>query len=103
MNAHVELLIQIQDLDLMIQEMSNEKTASAEKKMGFEIKGLETLRDTREALAKQVDGALLARYDRIQSRFPRAIVPMRDGVCFGCFVRQPAKRGVAGAAAADPN
>ena len=27
-------------------------------------------------------------------RFPRAIVPMRDGICFGCFVRQPHKASV---------
>ena len=95
MSQQVELLIQIQDLDLMIRELGNEKTASAEKKMGFEIRGLDTLKSARELLAKQVEGELLRRYERLNGRFPRAIVPMREGVCFGCFVRQPAQRSVA--------
>ena len=41
MNAQVELLMQIQDLDLMIRELGNERMASAEKKMGFELRGID--------------------------------------------------------------
>jgi predicted nucleic acid-binding Zn-ribbon protein len=102
MNPQIECLIQIQDLDLMIRELGNEKAASAEKKLGFnEIRGIETLRDTREQLAKKVDSGLLKQYERILTKFPRAVVPMRDNVCFGCFMRQPAKRSVTDAA--DPD
>ena len=100
MHPQVELLIQIQDLDLMIRELSNEKTASAEKKMGFELSGMEALKDAREALAKRLDGEWMRRYERITARFPRAIVPMREGVCFGCFMRQPAHKAVGDV---DPN
>ena len=97
MSEQVEFLIQIQDLDLMIRELGNEKTASAEKKLGFEIRGIDALKDARELLAKKVDGDLMRRYERIQARFPRAVVPMRDGICFGCFVRQPAHKSVSDA------
>ena len=97
----VEWLIQLQDLDLMIKELGDEKAAIAEKKLGFEIGGLDTLRSTREQLAKKIDGDLLRRYERMQARFVRAVVPMRDGICFGCFVRQPAHRAVG--AAPDPS
>ena len=94
MNPQIELLAQIQDVDLMIRELGNAETASAEKKLGFEIRGLETLKGARELLAQKVDSELLKKYERVRARFPRAVVPMRDGVCFGCFVRQPAKRSV---------
>ena len=94
MSGQIEFLIQLQDLDLMIRELGNEKAVTAEKKLGFEISGIETLTETRQELAKKIDAELLRRYERLQSRFPRAIVPMRDGVCFGCFVRVPAQRSV---------
>jgi predicted nucleic acid-binding Zn-ribbon protein len=97
MNPQIELLVQIQELDLMIRELSNEKTTSAEKKLGFVIRGVETLRDTREQLAKKVEVILLRKYERVTARYPRAVVPMRDGVCFGCFMRQPAQKAVVGA------
>src|SRR5437879_542940 len=86
--------MQLQDLDLMIRELGNEKAMTAEKKLGFELRGIETLTDARQQLAKKIDPDLLRRYERVQGRFARAIVPMRDGVCFGCFVRQPAQKAV---------
>lgn len=95
-NPQVEFLVLLQDIDLMIRELGNEKTAKEEKKLGFELKGIETLREARDQLASKIDGDLLRRYERIIVRFPRAVVPMRDGVCFGCFVRQPAHRAVTG-------
>ena len=94
MNPQLELLMQIQDLDLMIRELGNEKTASAEKKLGFQLRGTETIQKARQQLANKIDDVWLKRYERVCERFPRAIVPMRDGICFGCFVRQPAKSSV---------
>ena len=78
MSVHLELLIQIQDLDLMIRELADGKTANAEKKMGFEMSGPETLNKARQQLAKKVDERWLRMYDRITKRFPRAIVPVRE-------------------------
>jgi len=91
MNPQIERLILLQDLDLMISEFGDTKTANAEKKLGFELGDLETLKGTREELAKSIDAALLRRYDRVRQKFTRAVVPVKDGVCFGCFVRRPAK------------
>ncbi len=96
MNQQVELLTRLQDLDLMIRELGDEAGVSAEKKLGFELRGLDTLKSARGQLAAEIDSELLKKYDRVRGRFPRAVVPMRDGVCFGCFVRQPAKRAVGG-------
>ena len=93
--------MQIQDLDLMIRELGDEKAASAEKKMGFELSGPETLNKARQQLAKKVEGEWLRAYDRIAKRYPRAIVPVRDGICFGCFTRQPSKSITADSAKTD--
>ena len=94
MNPQLELLLQLQDLDLMIRELGNEKTASAEKNLGFELSGVETIQKARTQLAKKIEPPWLKGYERIVGRFPRAIVPMKDGICFGCFVRQPHKDSV---------
>lgn len=92
MGSHLQYLLQIQDLDLMLRELGNEKTASAEKKLGFQLSGTETLQKARDLLASKVDSEQLKLYERLAGRYPRAIVPMRDGICFGCFVRQAAKK-----------
>src|SRR3990172_11577442 len=91
MNPQIERLILLQDLDLMIAEFGDAKAANAEKKLGFELGDISTLKGTREELAKTIEATLLRRYERVRQRFPRAVVPVKDGVCFGCFVRRPAK------------
>ena len=95
MHPEVERLILLQDLDLMIQEFSDAKKANAEKKLGFDLGDLSTLQSARDDLVKRVDPSLLKRYERLRDRYPRPIVPIKDGVCFGCFVRRPEKQSVA--------
>lgn len=93
MNRELELLMQLQDLDLMLRELGTEPAAAAEKKLGFSLTGgAETIKKARAQLANQLSSDCLKMYERIATRYPRAIVPMRDGVCFGCFVRQPTKK-----------
>ena len=94
MNEQVERLILLQDLDLMIQELSDTKKANAEKKLGFELGDISTLEKARGELAQSVESELLKRYERLRVRYPRAIVAVKDGICFGCFVRRPARKSV---------
>jgi predicted nucleic acid-binding Zn-ribbon protein len=37
----------------------------------------------------QLDPELLQRYERLNQRHGRAIVPVINGVCYGCFMRLP--------------
>jgi predicted nucleic acid-binding Zn-ribbon protein len=32
---------------------------------------------------------LLRRFDRIATKYDRPLVPVRNGVCYGCFVKTP--------------
>ena len=55
MSEQLDILVQIQDLDLMLRELGNEKAASAEAKLGFKLHGPETLQKARDQLAKKVN------------------------------------------------
>ena len=89
MNSQLELLIMMQDLDLMITELSNGQTADQEKKLGFNLKQHDTLQKAREDLAAKVDHELLTHYEKLHDRYKRAIVPVKNNTCLACFLKQP--------------
>jgi len=91
MNPQIETLIMLQDLDLMIREVSDQKTASKMSAIGFEVDKIDNLQRAREELARKVDKELLGSYDRLMKRYDRAIAPLRDSVCLGCFLKQPTR------------
>lgn len=91
MNPQLETLIMLQDLDLMIREMSDTKTADQMARIGFELSQVQNLHEARDDLAKKIEPDLLAVYDRLMKRHQRAIVPVRNNVCLACFIKQPSK------------
>ena len=91
MNAQLETLIMLQDLDLMIKELSDQKTASQMSRIGFEMTAVDNLHEARQELSGKVEPDLLATYSRLMERYQRAIVPVRNNVCLGCFLKQPTK------------
>ena len=92
MKEQMELLIILQDLDMMIAELADKNHSSKVKKMGFDIAGADKLTESRAEVAGRVNKQVLAHYEKLHGKFPRAVVPVRDGICLGCFVRQPATR-----------
>lgn len=91
MNPQLEFLIMLQDLDLMIKEMSDQKTATQMSRIGFEVDAVDNLHEARQELARKVSGDLLATYSRLMERYQRAIVPVRNNICLGCFLKQPTR------------
>ena len=91
MNAQLEALIMLQDVDLMIQEMTDHNTASQMSRIGFDVNAVDNLREAREELIRKVDSDLFTVYQRLMQRYPRAVVPVRNQVCLACFVKQPTK------------
>ena len=55
---------------------------------------LRWIEKARGELIAGIDSELVKRYERLRIRYPRAIVGLRDGICFGCFVRRPAKKSI---------
>lgn len=80
----IELLVALQDLDVMIEEISEVK------RLGFSAEREEELINAREELASKISKQLLYSYEKLKKRYKRAIVPVKeDNTCLGCFVRLP--------------
>ena len=94
MNPQLETLIMLQDLDLMIKEMSDQKTASQMSRIGFEVNAVDNLAEARAEIAAKIDAEHLAVYERLMQRYQRAIVPVRNSICLACFLKQPTKYSV---------
>jgi len=90
LNSNLEKLVALQDLDLMIEETDEVE------KLGFSTTGVDELKKAREDLSSQIDRPLLARYERLRAKLKRAVVPVKNDVCLGCFLRQPTSRSVYG-------
>jgi len=82
-------LIVLQDLDQMIADATDKEYAKSQKKMGFKMNGLDRLHETRDGLAAKIDHKFLKVYERVFKRYRQAIVPVKGGVCLGCFGKLP--------------
>jgi predicted nucleic acid-binding Zn-ribbon protein len=91
MNTQLEKIIMLQDLDLMIHELSDSSTAiEEEKKMGFQLEEqMDTLKKARADLAEEIDRGLMAHYNKLLERYKRAVVPVKNNTCLACFLKQP--------------
>lgn len=83
------LLVALQDLDHMIKEIGDAKTASEFKEMGFNIDGVEELKTARDKITEQIKPQLLNRYQRVSKSYDRTVVPVVNELCTGCFAKIP--------------
>lgn len=83
LNKQLELLVALQDLDVMILD------AEEVKQLGFKVAGKDKLEKAQQELALKIDKPLLFNYEKLKKRYKRAIVPVKDDVCLGCFMRVP--------------
>jgi len=85
LNKQLELLVALQDLDVMIKDIEEVK------QIGFDVKGKEKLMEARDELTQKIDKRLLGNYGQLKTRYKRPIVPVKDEVCLGCFMRIPTR------------
>jgi len=86
----LEQLVALQDLDMMISELEEVE------KLGFEINGRQNLEEARTELVNKISRPLLYSYEKLKKRYKRAIVPVQNNVCLGCFQRVPTSLSVRG-------
>jgi len=79
----LEFLVALQDLDLMLKEITEVK------ELGFEVAGRDKLEEARNELVSKIDKPLMSSYERVRARYKRAIVPVKGDTCLGCFMRLP--------------
>ena len=89
MNEILQTLVILQDLDDMINEAENAELLQQQKQMGFEIRGLEKLKEAREDLLRKLPVDVIGQYGKIRKRYGRAIAPVRENICLGCFIAIP--------------
>jgi predicted nucleic acid-binding Zn-ribbon protein len=82
--SQLELLVLYQDIHLMLQEAEEEKI-----QFGFSVDGIDELKQAQGKLAKKIENRYLRTYERLKTRFRRAIVPVKENVCLGCFAKLP--------------
>jgi len=83
--TQIEFLVALQDLDIMLKEIEEVK------ELGFEVgaEGETKLNNARGELVLNINKPLLGAYERLRRRYRRAIVPVREDTCLGCFMRLP--------------
>jgi predicted nucleic acid-binding Zn-ribbon protein len=82
--SQLELLVLYQDINLMLQE-----AAAEVEQIGFQMEGKEQLVKARDELAGKIEPRFLRAYERLNNRYKRAIVPVQDDTCLGCFAKLP--------------
>lgn len=60
--------------------------------MGFKTADEAAINAEIENLKREIDPPLLRRFEKIAGKYDRPLVPVRKGVCYGCFVRFPTAR-----------
>ena len=57
--------------------------------MGFDVRGLNLLVAARDKLRGEIPRKWLVLYERLASHYGRAVVPVEDRICLGCFMTLP--------------
>ncbi len=84
MNKQLELIILLNDLELTLQELT-EDDSKLEEKMGFKVAKKQQIEDTRKDLVKQMEEGYYRAFERVWKRYGKAVASVRNGVCYGCF------------------
>lgn len=88
LSEETELLIQLNDVELLMKE--HQVGESVEAGLGFRLKEhRERLVILRQRLRDAISSEALGHFDRAWSRYGRALAPVSNGVCCGCFGRLP--------------
>jgi len=85
----VQRLAQVQDLELMIREVEDPAGKEKEEALGFSVAGLAQLHNALARLEKQIPRSDLQIYRRVRRKYERAVVPVMNRICLGCFQALP--------------
>jgi predicted nucleic acid-binding Zn-ribbon protein len=81
--------VSLQDLDTLIKESEDPARKAELEGLGFSVDNVAPLKHARENLVARIDNRWLRVYERLTQRYPRAVVPVEDRTCLGCFQNVP--------------
>jgi len=82
-------VVSLHDLDLLLEEARCGGTRQRTLSLGFRLAGLAALERARARLHARLEGRWVHAYERVQRRYGRGVVAVRDRVCQGCFITLP--------------
>jgi len=89
MNDQLTTLLEIQDLRSKARELEGETELESLEEEHFNIDPAEAVRQLEDRIAgleDELDARIRRRYDRVAGSLERVVVPVINGVCYGCFV-----------------
>lgn len=94
MHHQLEILLELQDLKAQKQEMADEaaETSRDIEEDVFQVHpedAAKRLQEKIEEMEETLDAEVRKRYDLLVGRRSRAVVPVLNGVCYGCFMAMP--------------
>ncbi len=91
MHPQLELLLELQDLNSQRLSLSSDDLKVVEAEV-FDLQPDEALRilDAKiEELAGMLDGPVRERFREVSDSVGRAVAPVINGICYGCFIAIP--------------
>lgn len=91
MHQQLEILLEIQDLRSQVRALQEEGEREVESEV-FEMpmeEAIGKIEQKLEELEGRLQGTVERRYRRIRQRHDRIVVPVVDGICYGCFMAVP--------------
>jgi predicted nucleic acid-binding Zn-ribbon protein len=88
LGSTIELLIALQDLLQLKRDIADHSY----NELGFETGDVTAIDEEIESLEAEIDPVIMRRYETIRRKYDRPLVPIRRGVCYGCFVKFPMGR-----------
>ncbi len=92
MHPQLVLLLELQDLRSQHRELGEEEGAGEVERAHFHIdleKARSELEDKIQELEASLNPVVRKRYQRVLPNRDRVVVPVINGVCYGCFVSIP--------------
>lgn len=92
MNEQLEILLQIQDLKSKRQELIEVDAAARvqEEEFNLDVDDAVAQLDSKiEEVVEELEPTIRSRYRRLDQGLDRVVVPVINGMCYGCFVAVP--------------
>ncbi|HEX6941181.1 MAG TPA: C4-type zinc ribbon domain-containing protein [Longimicrobiales bacterium] len=92
MHPQLDILLQIQDLKAQRRDLAEADHERQVEEQEFRIDPDEAVRQIDEKIAEleaELAPPVRARYERVLKGRGRAVVPVINGICYGCFVSIP--------------
>ena len=92
MHPQLELLLEIQDLKSQIRDMEAAEESREIERDIFQVQPEDAIEQMNAKIGEmedQLEADVASRYRLVSRRRGRAVVPVLNGVCYGCFMAMP--------------